>query len=82
MKKSSLNPIASSNGKHEKLDYISLEEKFGAKNYDPIPVVLKKGRGIFVWDVDGKRYMDWLSAYSAVNQVIGILLHVCDFIYR
>jgi ornithine--oxo-acid transaminase len=49
-------------------EYISLEEKFGAHNYHPLPVVLKKGSGAFLWDVEGKRYFDFLSAYSAVNQ--------------
>jgi len=49
-------------------DYIAREEKFGAHNYHPIPVVLHKGEGVFVWDVEGKRYFDFLSAYSAVNQ--------------
>ena len=48
--------------------YIDLEEKYGAHNYHPLPVVLKKGEGIFVWDVDDKKYFDFLSAYSAVNQ--------------
>jgi ornithine--oxo-acid transaminase len=48
--------------------YIGLEEKFGAHNYHPIPVVLHKGEGVHVWDVDGKRYFDFLSGYSAVNQ--------------
>lgn len=47
---------------------IELEEKFGAHNYHPLPVVLEKGAGVFVWDVEGKRYFDFLSAYSAVNQ--------------
>lgn len=47
---------------------ITLEETYGAHNYKPLDVVLCKGRGIWVWDVDGKRYMDCLSAYSAVNQ--------------
>lgn len=47
---------------------IDLEDKYGAHNYHPIPVVLEKGEGIFVWDVEGKRYYDFLSAYSAVNQ--------------
>jgi ornithine--oxo-acid transaminase len=47
---------------------ILLEEKYGAHNYHPLPVVLSKGEGVFVWDVDGKRYYDFLSAYSAVNQ--------------
>ena len=49
-------------------DYIALEEKYGAHNYHPLPVVLERGKGVFVWDVDGKRYYDFLSAYSAVNQ--------------
>ena len=47
---------------------IALEDKYGAHNYHPLPVVLSKGEGVFVWDVDGKRYFDFLSAYSAVNQ--------------
>ncbi len=47
---------------------IHLEEKFGAHNYHPLPVVLCKGEGVFLWDVEGKRYFDFLSAYSAVNQ--------------
>jgi len=49
-------------------DYIVLEEKYGAHNYHPLPVVLNKGEGVYVWDVEGKRYFDFLSAYSAVNQ--------------
>jgi len=49
-------------------DYIKREDKFGAHNYHPLPVVLEKGEGPFVWDVEGKRYFDFLSAYSAVNQ--------------
>ena len=49
-------------------DYIALEEKYGAHNYHPLPVVLCEGKGVFVWDVEGKRYFDFLSAYSAVNQ--------------
>ena len=48
--------------------YINLEEKYGAHNYHPLPVVLKKGEGVFLWDVDDKKYFDFLSAYSAVNQ--------------
>lgn len=48
--------------------YIDLEDKHGAHNYHPLPVVLDRGEGIFVWDVEGKRYYDFLSAYSAVNQ--------------
>jgi len=47
---------------------IALEEQFGAQNYHPLPVVLSKGEGVFVWDVEGKKYYDFLSAYSAVNQ--------------
>jgi len=49
-------------------DYIQREDKYGAHNYHPLPVVLDRGEGVFVWDVDGKRYFDFLSAYSAVNQ--------------
>jgi ornithine--oxo-acid transaminase len=49
-------------------DYINREDKYGAHNYHPLPVVLERGEGPFVWDVDGKRYFDFLSAYSAVNQ--------------
>jgi len=49
-------------------DYINREDKYGAHNYHPLPVVLERGEGPFVWDVEGKRYYDFLSAYSAVNQ--------------
>jgi ornithine--oxo-acid transaminase len=49
-------------------DYINREERYGAHNYHPLPVVLERGEGPFVWDVEGKRYFDFLSAYSAVNQ--------------
>ena len=49
-------------------DYMAKEDKFGAHNYHPLPVVLAKGKGIYVWDVEGKKYFDFLSAYSAVNQ--------------
>lgn len=48
--------------------YIDLENKHGAHNYHPLPVVLEKGEGVYVWDVEGKQYFDFLSAYSAVNQ--------------
>jgi ornithine--oxo-acid transaminase len=48
--------------------YIALEDQFGAHNYHPVPVVLEKGEGVFLYDVDGKRYFDFLSGYSAVNQ--------------
>ena len=47
---------------------VALEDKYGAHNYHPLPVVLSKGEGVFVWDVEGKKYFDFLSAYSAVNQ--------------
>ena len=47
---------------------IALEDRYGAHNYHPLPVVLAKGEGLFVWDLEGKRYFDFLSAYSAVNQ--------------
>jgi len=50
------------------LHYLELEEKYGAHNYHPIPVVLDRGAGVHVWDVDGQRYYDCLSGYSAVNQ--------------
>ena len=49
-------------------NYIDIENNFGAHNYHPLPVVLNKGKGIYVWDVDGNKYYDFLSAYSAVNQ--------------
>lgn len=48
--------------------YLQLEEQYSAHNYHPLPVVLNRGEGVFVWDVDGKRYYDFLSGYSAVNQ--------------
>lgn len=47
---------------------IKLEEKYGAHNYHPLPVVLDRGEGVYVWDVEGKKYFDFLSAYSAINQ--------------
>jgi ornithine--oxo-acid transaminase len=49
-------------------DYINLEDRYGAHNYHPLDVVIAKGKGVWVWDVEGKKYMDFLSAYSAVNQ--------------
>ena len=49
-------------------DLINLEYKYGAHNYHPLPVVLEKGQGVYLWDVEGKKYFDFLSAYSAVNQ--------------
>ena len=52
-----------------KSEYLmDLENEFGAHNYHPIPVVIERGEGVFVWDVDGKKYFDFLAAYSAVNQ--------------
>lgn len=48
--------------------YIDLEERYGAHNYHPVPVVLNRGRGVYLWDVEGKQYYDFLSGYSAVNQ--------------
>jgi len=67
------NCIPKSNFKIMKLSektehFISLERKYGAHNYEPLPVVLSRGEGPLVWDVDGKKYFDFLSAYSAVNQ--------------
>ena len=47
---------------------MQLEERYGAHNYHPLPVVLERGEGVYLWDVEGKRYYDFLSAYSAVNQ--------------
>ena len=49
-------------------DLMKLENEYGAHNYHPLPVVLSKGDGVYVWDVEGKKYYDFLSAYSAVNQ--------------
>src|ERR671927_235452 len=49
-------------------DYIELEEQYGAHNYHPLDVVIERGEGVWLWDVDGKRYLDCLAAYSAVNQ--------------
>ncbi len=49
-------------------DYIALEERYGARNYKPLDVVITRGQGVWVWDVDGNKYLDCLSAYSAVNQ--------------
>ncbi|NND04783.1 MAG: ornithine--oxo-acid transaminase [Saprospiraceae bacterium] len=53
---------------HRHDDIIELEHSYGAHNYHPLPVVLSRGEGVFLWDVSGKRYVDFLSAYSAVNQ--------------
>lgn len=65
----SLSPMQSTNTLSSKSQaFIELEDQYGAHNYHPLPVVLEKGDGVYVWDVDGKRYFDFLSAYSAVNQ--------------
>lgn len=60
--------MSNSNSTKNSQYYIDLENKHGAHNYHPLPVVLDKGEGVYVWDVEGKRYYDFLSAYSAVNQ--------------
>ncbi len=52
----------------DKQNFVSLEEKFGANNYHPLDVVLTRGKGVWVWDVKGRKYMDFLASYSAVNQ--------------
>src|SRR4051812_17187237 len=49
-------------------EMMSMEARYGAHNYHPLPVVLSRGEGVYVWDVDGKKYYDFLAAYSAVNQ--------------
>ena len=49
-------------------EIIKIEHLYGAHNYHPLPVVLKRGEGVYLWDVEGKKYYDFLSAYSAVNQ--------------
>ncbi len=54
--------------KYTAAQLMELETKYGAHNYHPLPVVLERGEGVYVWDVDGKQYFDFLSAYSAVNQ--------------
>ena len=53
-------------------DYIQREDKFGAHNYHPLPVVLERGEGVHVWDVDGKKYFDFLSAYSALQNTSAV----------
>lgn len=60
--------MTNTNKKITSEEAIKLESKYGAHNYHPLPVVLEKGKGIFVWDVEGKKYFDFLSSYSAVNQ--------------
>ncbi len=73
---------------HEKVsssqDLMALEDRYGAHNYHPLPVVLDRGEGVYVWDAEGKRYFDFLSAYSAVNQghchpkIVGALKEQAD----
>jgi ornithine--oxo-acid transaminase len=53
---------------HTTSTFLELENQFSAHNYHPLPVVLSKGQGVYVWDVDGKKYYDFLSGYSALNQ--------------
>lgn len=53
---------------HSSLSFLELEDRYGAHNYHPLPVVLSRGQGVHVWDVDGKKYYDFLSGYSALNQ--------------
>jgi len=60
--------IQTSNSSDLTQQYIALEHRYGAHNYHPLPVVLNRGEGVYVWDVDGKKYYDFLSGYSAVNQ--------------
>lgn len=62
------NTIALQNNNLSSQDLMQLEDRYGAHNYHPLPVVLAKGEGVYVWDVEGKQYFDFLSAYSAVNQ--------------
>ena len=50
------------------VNYLDLEKKFGAQNYKPLPVVIAKGEGCWVWDTEGNKYLDMLASYSAVNQ--------------
>jgi len=57
-----------SSDSHTTLSFLDLEHRYGAHNYHPLPVVLSKGQGVHVWDVDGKKYYDFLSGYSALNQ--------------
>ena len=60
--------MANTKNKLDSKHFIDLEDKYGAHNYHPLPVVLNRGEGVYVWDVEGKKYFDFLSAYSAVNQ--------------
>ena len=78
------NKIMVTNTTLSSADLIAIEDRYGAHNYHPLPVVLSKGEGVNVWDVEGKKYYDFLSAYSAVNQghchpkIIGALKEQAD----
>ena len=68
-------------------DYIAREDKYGAHNYHPLDVVISRAEGVWVWDTEGKKYMDFLAAYSAVNQghcrgYEGPLRHIMVRTYR
>tara|TARA_B110000444_G_scaffold261094_1_gene311071 strand:- start:32619 stop:33920 length:1302 start_codon:yes stop_codon:yes gene_type:complete len=63
-----INTKTNSINTNSSIHHLGLEKEFGAHDYHPLPVVLSKGKGVFLWDVEGKRYYDFLSAYSAVNQ--------------
>jgi ornithine--oxo-acid transaminase len=63
-----MSPIVLEEKKRATQDYIALEERYGAHNYHPLDVVVARGEGCWVWDVEGRRYLDFLAAYSAVNQ--------------
>ena len=60
--------LATTNISEKSQQYLQREEEHGAHNYHPLPVVIEKGKGVHMWDVDGKQYFDFLSGYSAVNQ--------------
>jgi acetylornithine/succinyldiaminopimelate/putrescine aminotransferase len=61
---------------------MALEEKYGAHNYHPLPVVLDKGEGVYVWDVEGKRYYDFLSAYSVKSNPIVVVANNGTFLFQ
>ena len=63
-----MSPIVLEEKKRATQDYIALETKYGANNYHPLDVVIARGEGCWVWDVEGRKYLDFLAAYSAVNQ--------------
>jgi ornithine--oxo-acid transaminase len=63
-----MSPIVLEEKKRATADYIALEERYGANNYHPLDVVVSRGEGVWVWDVEGRKYLDFLAAYSAVNQ--------------